>query len=172
MFFPLLAYVIPEVLPLWLMGSALASSRFLWSHLVLALSNVEETSGIFSHKPTLCLPYTLKSCHSNSIHRVIWMSAFLHYSIRSQLPLLLKRQQICVFFTYRMTFHSPNCLLFSSPTKVTINNPQQLFLKVACICSCVKPSFFVNDLSFFQPDLSAGITFPTHCAKVFLHSKF
>lgn len=88
------------------------------------------------------------------------MGALLHYSIRSQLPLLLKR---CSFFTYRMTFPSPNCLLLSSPTKDTLNNPHNLSLKVVYFSSscCLKPSFFVNDLSFFQPDLTAGITLPT-----------
>lgn len=140
MFFPLLAYVISEVLPLWLMGSALASSRFLWSHLVLALSNVEETSGIFSHKPTLCLPYTLKSCHSNSIHRVIWMSAFLHYSIRSQLPLLLKRQQICGFFLHT----------------------GWLFLPQTVCCFLLPPKSLSTTLSSFFSRLHASVHVSNH----------
>ncbi|XP_009956905.1 PREDICTED: ATPase family AAA domain-containing protein 2B-like, partial [Leptosomus discolor] len=52
-FFPFLTDVIPEVLPLSLWGSALASGGSLLELLALALSDMGEASGNFSQKPLL-----------------------------------------------------------------------------------------------------------------------
>jgi len=52
-FFPLLKYVMLEVLPLLLMSSALASSRSVLEPVALALSDIGAASSSFSQKPPL-----------------------------------------------------------------------------------------------------------------------
>ena len=63
--FPLLKYFIPEVLPLSLMGSALATGRSVLEPVALAPSEVGEASGSFSQKPPLQPPLLPKPCHAN-----------------------------------------------------------------------------------------------------------
>lgn len=70
--FPYSCNIIPEMPPPSLMGLALASSRSLWSHLRLALSNLWRKLLANSYTAQPCaLPNTPKPCHSNPIHRVI-----------------------------------------------------------------------------------------------------